>query len=707
MYHLKRALIPYPQIVEDHGGTVTIGRLCSPDFCLITDSGIASPIYEEAIRSLKQLFTDRLCIDEFPCRRAEGTYPITLMTDAEDGDLRELKSEEAYSIRITTAGTKLCGKTAAGAFYAAVTFGQLLHTEGNEARLPLCTIIDYPDFARRGNYIECRYGTEFLTREDWMHAIDCFAAMKNNQLTIGVYGCWADQYDDLPSQYLYLPLHAYPELKTPKDIRYFSVSENRWICRRKQLPSMFAEDYFGDLVAYGKRKNVTVKPLFNSLGHNRLIPTVFPEVSAKKEDGTPSARGFCTRNEHTFELLFNIYDEIIDRYLTPNGVDSFHIGMDEVTAASVCHCPACRDSSHKELMFEFIIKLCKHLKAKGMKSIYIYHDMLYNSFQCVNEELKERLIREDLYDNIVLDWWSYEDPNHLFWDKVDGVNGLFRSVIKPFTGYYHWAIPTENNPNILACARLARQLNFEGIEAYGSLNDCYDKNYLYLAEAAWNTEKAMDERDFDRRYATLRFPNTADAAVVALDAMRIAMEDETHASYMNSVCYKLEYYHYCYRQSKQPTLKPFPKAVFDQVLFPEPERFRDYLQLLLEKSTLAVDFFENRSRDVGHFNDMWLLSAKHYQAIADEYLTLWTLLNDERDGVLDTDTAVCALDRLLLQRERLMACAETVRIPATRYTYLRNMSVFRQFYTELRAHLKETGTVSLDLPESDIFRFLR
>ncbi len=707
MYHLKHALIPYPQILEDHSGTVTIGHLCAPDFILTTDTKIHSPIFEEAIRSLEQLFSDRLCIDGCSSPRADGVYPITLTVNAKDSDLRELQSEESYSIRITTDGARLCGKTAAGAFYAAVTFGQLLHTVGTEARLSLCTIIDYPDFARRGNYIECRYGTEFLTFEDWKCAIDRFAAMKNNQLTIGVYGCWADQYDDLPAQYLYLPIHAYPELKTPKDIRCFSVRDQRWICKHAQLPTMFTEDYFGDVVAYGKRKNVTVKPLFNSLGHNRLIPTVFPEVSAKKEDGTPSGHGFCTRHERTFEILYNIYDEIIDRYLTPNGIDSFHIGMDEVGANAICHCPSCRDSSHMELMLEFIIKLCKHLKQKGMKSIYIYHDMLYHSFQCVNENLKERLIDEDLYDTVVLDWWSYDDPEHLFWDKADGVNGLFRSVIKPFTGYYHWVIPTENNPNILACARLARRHHFEGIEAYSSLEDCYDKNYLCLAEAAWNTEKAMDTAGFDRRYASFRFPNSTDDVLVALNAMRTVMEDETHASYMNSACLKLEYYHYCYRQNKQPPLKPFPKAVFDNVLFSEPERFRDYLHLLLEKSTLAAEFFEQQSRDVGHFNDVWLLSAKHYQALADEYLTLWTLVNDERDGVLDVDAAMRSLDRLLLQRERLMTLAETVRIPATCYTYLRNMSVFRQFYTELRTHLKETGNISLDLPESDVFRFLR
>ena len=44
---------------------------------------------------------------------------------------------------------------------------------------------------------------------------------------------------------------------------------------------------------------------------------------------------------------------------------------------------------------------------------------------------------------------------------------------------------------------------------------------------------------------------------------------------------------------------------------------------------------------------------------------------------------IAELERLVVQRERVILLAERVRIPANRYTYLRNMSVFRQYMLDL------------------------
>lgn len=71
---------------------------------------------------------------------------------------------------------------------------------------------------------------------------------------------------------------------------------------------------------------------FKSLGHNTLIPREYPEVSSVDEKGSPIGYGFCLTNPQTLELMFKMYDEIIDRYLKPNGVDTFSIDLDEVYA---------------------------------------------------------------------------------------------------------------------------------------------------------------------------------------------------------------------------------------------------------------------------------------------------------------------------------------------------------------------------------------
>lgn len=82
-------------------------------------------------------------------------------------------------------------------------------------------------------------------------------------------------------------------------------------------------------------------------------------------------------------------------------------------------------------------------------------------------------------------------------------------------------------------------------------------------------------------------------------------------------------------------------------------------------------------------NEIWRLTAQHYFVLADEYQTLTGL-----EGSHDPFHVLTELDRLILQRERLMALAETVRFPAVRYTYLRNMTVFWQYLRDTRDYFQ-------------------
>lgn len=677
MLNLDKFLIPRPQYVTAHGAAVSLTQGGTPR-CHINVQGDDPRILEGAalIRARISALT--------PTRGEGNAYPITLLVDAAQEKFKGIDKDEAYFIEVSEHGATLCGKDAAGAFYAAVTFCDMLYTEGDGLCVECAEILDYPDFARRGQFIECRYGTEFLTLQDWCDFIDYMAKMKFNTLTVGVYGCWGHQYDGTHVEYLYLPLRKYPQLKTPKNIKYYSVKQGRLVHEEDLLPTMFTQDYFGELVAYAKRKNVLVKPLFNSLGHNTLIPRRMPEIAAKREDGTPAGKGFCTQSEKTYEVMLDIYDEIIDRYLLPNGVYDIQIGLDEVGESARCKCEKCRERAYSELMVEYVIRLCKHLKKRGMNHIYIYHDMLYHHFNIVNEDLRDRFIAEGIYDEVVLDWWTYEDPAHLFWDKPEGVNNLFHSVIKPDTGYFHWSIPSENNENIRACAKMAKELGFEGMESYGSLAYCYDKNYLTLADVCWN-HAGIDARvELDERYAYRHYPMDIPDATQALAAMFEIMRDESGKSYINRLCRKLDYYFYGCR-NKDGTLKNFPGGAY--ALIREDEAcYLPYLKSIKEKAGLAKDFFARA--EMSPTNREWLLTAAQYERMADEYLTLYGLDKAYNGGETDAQAVVSELERLIAAREALMLLGEETRLPANRYTYLRNMSVFRQYMLDLLHYFK-------------------
>ena len=92
----------------------------------------------------------------------------------------------------------------------------------------------------------------------------------------------------------------------------------------------------------------------------------------------------------------------------------------------------------------------------------------------------------------------------------------------------------------------------------------------------------------------------------------------------------------------------------------------------------------------------------HYYTVSDEYLTLYELHKSYNDDICDETHLICELERLISQREKLMLLAENVRIDATKYTYLRNMSMFRQFMTDYLDYIKEKSENG-EKPKFDIF----
>ena len=618
--------------------------------------------------------------------------------------------KEAYTLEIKEDKAVICANDTAGLFYGAVTFCAI----AGQGEVPVCYIEDYPDFYDRGLMLENRYGSDFMTLDDYKKAIDYFADMKYNQLTVGVYGCWCVQYDMRLSEFLYIPIKSHPELKTPRDIRYWSPEKNDFVIRENVLPTIFCEDYLGDLIKYAKTKNIKVKPLFNSFGHNTLIPRLHPELSAKDENGNPTKHGYCVSNEKVFEFMFDIYDEIIDRYLTPNGIDSIEIGLDEVYAwlgedlddiygkfEPYCKCEKCRSMDRKELMLTYIIKVCKYLKSKGIKSVYIYHDMLFEQFDIVNEELVELFKKEGIYDIVVLDWWCYSKDEDLFQKRE--INGLFRSISKPFTGYYHWVVPMEYNANIHALAVLAKKHNFEGIESYSSFEYCFDRPFMYQAQLSWNTDITEDYEGFLNAYANARFSGEK-GAKEALDIMAELTANDKVTNRMNA----LEYYWFTYVAEGEDYPRNFHGGVFKKIL-DDREGYVSYFENTIEKANKAMKFFEESKSE---FAPVWYTIAEHYYNYSYIYLTMINIHDEYVYRRITKDEVADALEELLDMHENFMADVEATRIEANSYVYLRNHSITRQLLVDLIYYFDSNEKPHFDLLDfsyclSDTYRKLR
>ncbi|MBE6574240.1 MAG: hypothetical protein E7652_07595 [Ruminococcaceae bacterium] len=686
MTDIKEFLMPQPKRVEQKEGEVKVKGI------KVTGFTCECEVYKTAMEYLSVF--------------GEGDYTVEI----EKTEVLEGK-KESYILDITEDKAIIKANDAAGIFYAVITLTEIY----KGGALPIVHIEDAPDFYDRGLLLENRYGSDFMTLDDYKKAIDYLARMKYNQLTVGIYGCWCVQYDMRLSEFLYVPLECHPELKTPRDIRYWSPKRNAFVERENLLPTIFEEDYLGELIAYAKSRNITIKPLFNSFGHNTLIPRLHPELSAKDENGNPTKHGFCVSDEAVFEYMFAIYDEIIDKYMKPYSLDAIEIGLDEVYAwfgedlddiygkfEPYCRCERCRNMDKKELMLAFIIRVCKYLKSKGMKHIYIYHDMLFEIFDIVNDDLVELFKREDIYDVVVLDWWSYTKEEDVFQKRE--INSLFRSIAKPFTGYYHWVVPMEYNNNIYAHAKLIKKHGFEGIESYSSFEYCFDRPFMYQAELGWNIDTVEDYEGFLRRYAANRFPEDTENARKALDIMAKVMVNDTVVNKMNS----LEYYWFTYVTADEEYPRNFPGGAYKKI-FDARDEYIAYFEETIKATKEAMAFFANKESEISR---VWYAIAKHYYTYSCEYFTMVKLAEGYNDGSIDAEGVIVHLEELLKLHEDFMATVEDTRIEANSYVYMRNHSINRQVYVDLIDYFKNTDKPKLELCDlryvaSDRFNKLR
>ena len=267
--------------------------------------------------------------------------------------------------------------------------------------------------------------------------------------------------------------------------------------------------------------------------------------------------------------------------------------------------------------------------------------------------------------------------------------------MKPYSGYMNWDITHDCQLNIRGCMKIAKEHNFECIEPYGMYDPAFDKNFATIADLSWNMGEADKKEEFDLRYAERYYPNDRTRALEAFDNMWEVMRDETINYYMNRAMRWMTYYMYCYKSVHNEDLmkgittfkmKNFPGEAFDRLNRSDRIDF-DYLTRHHRMAGEALQFFESSGRH-DEFNDAWILNAKHYYVLSDEYIGLWGRYREYNDGIIDAYAVIAELDRLIKQREELMAFVEMTKFKPNSYTMLRQMSVFRQYFIDLRDYLK-------------------
>jgi len=711
------------------GKELLIGKPGSANYSIESNIPEGCELSANAAKKLREKLAKRLNI--CPCKAAGDVKIVLELADA-PADMKN--ADQGYAIKASDNVITLTGYGAAGLYYAVTTLLQILKVEEGKMVVPAFEMVDYPDLKTRGHFMETRYGSNLMTLDDWKHVVDHMEEMKQNHLAVSVYGCWCVQYDGQVSEYLYVPIKKYPKLQAPVYGKYYSPSKGEWV-NFKKLPPMVEDDFLADLIAYGKTKGVEVCTMFNSYGHNTLIPAQYPEVSAKDENGEPTLTGFCTANPKTYEMMFDIYDEIIDRYLAPNGITSFDVGLDEVgdgiaqnahdifkNRSPWCKCPECAKKERIDLYIDHAIKLLKHLKSRGMKNIYMYHDMLIekdwgkeNSSYMLGdntEKMMNALRDNDLLDVVCIDWWTYSDFQEKLMFQTTRPDLGTRRTVKPWNGYYHWTCLSNPLANIYLLGKMAKEENCEGMRSYSAWDESYDRNHRVQADYAWNFDGAGSIEDEKVRYAKLNFPKRYDEAKRALDLLDLSSYltegPDSRRSLLQS---QMSYYFYSYVRKGKPYPRHFPGEAVEVV-----SRNEDKMAHVKQMATLAresSEIFDSLSKDA----DGNMKMAKRFKYETANYYTLCedfiALAEMDRLAKEFMETKCCCTKKKIQAmakarkeaRLSLMILFEETKEEFLKASHLRNHSIFMQYFADLEAYLANTACEDVVLDFADNTHF--
>jgi len=280
---------------------------------------------------------------------------------------------EGYELNVFPDAIHISAPKVAGLFYGVQTLRQMLPAQierGEPLRRPLkvqCVRIqDRPRFAWRGLMLDC--SRTFLSMDYLRRTVDLMALYKLNVLHLHLT-------DD---QGWRLQMIQYPELTA--------------------VGSHFAESFGGgggfytqqqmrELVAYARKRNITIVPEIEMPGHSQEVLAAYPELACPVPGEKPVfqvapfwdfilqhhfSQPLCVCNARVFEMYRNILYEVMA--LFPS--EFIHVGGDEVPKDAWKASPLCQSFMKAKglkdangLQSDFMKRIEKVIAAKGRRMI--------------------------------------------------------------------------------------------------------------------------------------------------------------------------------------------------------------------------------------------------------------------------------------------------------------------------------------------------
>lgn len=271
------------------------------------------------------------------------------------------QNKESYALSVAEKGVSVSASTTAGLFYGLLTFGQLLSaddTVSGDLIVPHIEISDCPRHCWRGMHLDV--SRHFPPAEFIKKYIDLLARHKMNVF----------HWHLTDDQGWRIEIKRYPRL----------TEIGAW---RKELDGrvyggFYTQQEIRQIVAYARRRFVTIVPEIELPGHASAALAAYPEYSCSGGPFEVATQWgvfddvYCPGKETTFKFLEDVLTEVAE--LFPG--QYIHIGGDE--------CPKVRWNNHElcqgrmrelglanadELQAYFVSRIARHLKTLGKRLV--------------------------------------------------------------------------------------------------------------------------------------------------------------------------------------------------------------------------------------------------------------------------------------------------------------------------------------------------
>ncbi|WP_171171037.1 beta-N-acetylhexosaminidase [Streptomyces sp. I05A-00742] len=287
---------------------------------------------------------------------------------------------EGYRVVVDGHGMFLDGADAAGLFWAAQTFRQLLGPAAfrrapvaarDEWHVPCVTIEDAPRFGWRGVLLDV--ARHFLPKDGVLRYLDLLAAHKLNVLHLHLT-------DD---QGWRVEIERYPRLTEAGAWRARTKAGHRASPLWDERPhgGYYTKDDLREIVAYAAERHITVVPEIDLPGHSQAAIAAYPELGNTDVIDTASLTVWDTwginpnvlaPTDNTLAFYENVLTEVLDVFPSP----FVHIGGDECPKDQWKASPTARArmaaeglADEDELQSWFIRHFDRWLAARGRRLI--------------------------------------------------------------------------------------------------------------------------------------------------------------------------------------------------------------------------------------------------------------------------------------------------------------------------------------------------